>query len=112
MSCHAISIGFDLGISKNRGAPKSSIINHPFWGPTPIVGSTPIWFDITLEMPKAKGCDRQSAAWYIGMTVRQRNVAAHFLGDGSVVDQWSFWIYILFAGSVLDRQRANVRSYH
>ena len=38
-------LGFDLGISKNRGSPKSSIligfsiINHPFWG-TPIFGNT------------------------------------------------------------------------
>ena len=36
---------FDLGVSKNNGAPKSSIligfsiINHPFWG-TPIIGNT------------------------------------------------------------------------
>ena len=35
-----------MGVSKNRGTPKSSIligfsiINHPFWG-TPIVGKTP-----------------------------------------------------------------------
>ena len=35
----------DLGVSKNKGAPKSSIligfsiINHPFWG-TPIFGNT------------------------------------------------------------------------
>ena len=39
-----------LGVSKNRGTPKSSIligfsiINHPFWGPTPIFGN------IHLEM--------------------------------------------------------------
>ncbi len=35
-----------MGVSKNRGTPKSwiligfSIINHPFWGPTPIFGNT------------------------------------------------------------------------
>ncbi len=34
-----------LGVSKNNGTPKSSIligfsiINHPFWGPTPIFGN-------------------------------------------------------------------------
>ena len=34
-----------LGVSKNSGTPKSSIligfsiINHPFWGPTPIFGN-------------------------------------------------------------------------
>ena len=39
---------FDLGVSKNNGTPKSSILigfcilNHPFWGPTPIFGLTPI----------------------------------------------------------------------
>ena len=40
--------GTPMGVSKNRGTPKPSIligfsiINHPFWGPTPIFGSTPI----------------------------------------------------------------------
>ena len=35
-----------MGVSKNDGTPKSpiligfSIINHPFWGPTPIFGNT------------------------------------------------------------------------
>ena len=38
-----------LGVSKNRGTPKSSIligvslINHPFWEKPPIFGSTPTW---------------------------------------------------------------------
>ena len=37
-----------MGVSKNKGTPKSSIligvsiINHPFWGPTPIFGNTHI----------------------------------------------------------------------
>ena len=37
---------YHMGVSKNRGTPKSSIligfsiINHPFWGPTPIFGNT------------------------------------------------------------------------
>ena len=36
----------NVGVSKNRGTPKSSIsigisiINHPFWGPTLIFGNT------------------------------------------------------------------------
>ena len=40
-----IYLGIDLGVSKNSGTPKSSIligfsiINHPFWG-TPIFGNT------------------------------------------------------------------------
>ena len=40
---------FDMGVSKNSGTPKSSIligfslINHPFWG-TPIFGNTHILF--------------------------------------------------------------------
>ena len=29
----------DMGVSKNNDTPKSSIINHPFWG-TPIFGNT------------------------------------------------------------------------
>ena len=38
-----------MGVSKNRGTPKASIligfciINHPFWGPTPIFGNTRIF---------------------------------------------------------------------
>ena len=28
-----------MGVSKNNGTPKSSIINHPFWG-IPIFGNT------------------------------------------------------------------------
>ena len=40
-----------MGVSKNHGTPKSSIligfsiINHPFWGPTPIFGNTRIHTD-------------------------------------------------------------------
>ena len=56
----------DMGASKNRGTPKSSIligfsiINHPFWG-TPIFGNThmdfhthknhPIWATKTGDIP-------------------------------------------------------------
>ena len=35
-----------MGVSKNKGTTKSSILigfsitNHPFWGPTPIFGNT------------------------------------------------------------------------
>ena len=38
-----------MGVSKNNGTPKSSIliafsiINHPFWGPTSIFGSIYIY---------------------------------------------------------------------
>ena len=44
-----------MGVSKNRGTPKSSIlirlsiINHPFWG-TPIFGNTHIWKEILFPM--------------------------------------------------------------
>ena len=39
----------DMGVSKNRGTPKSSIligfsiINHPFWGTVPLFLETPIY---------------------------------------------------------------------
>ncbi len=48
----------DMGVSKNRGTPKSSIligfsiINHPFWG-TPIFGNTHIDSVVYLCCPKA-----------------------------------------------------------
>ena len=38
-----------MGVSKNRGTPKSSIligfslINHPFWGTVPLFLETPIY---------------------------------------------------------------------
>ena len=45
----------DMGVSKNNGTPKSSIlrrlsiINHPFWGPTPIFGDPYFWFSYHNE---------------------------------------------------------------
>ena len=47
-------ICINMGVSKNRGTPKSSILigfsllNHPFWG-TPIFGNTHILFDLNFE---------------------------------------------------------------
>ena len=44
-----------MGVSKNNGTPKSSIligfslINHPFWG-TPIFGNTHIEIDISTSI--------------------------------------------------------------
>ena len=44
---HEIQAIFDMGVSRNSGTPKSSIlirfsiINHPFWG-IPIFGNTHI----------------------------------------------------------------------
>ena len=44
-----------LGASKNRGTPKSSIligfslINQPFWGPTPIFGNTHLRFETLAQ---------------------------------------------------------------
>ena len=43
-----------MGVSKNSGTPKSSsligfsIINHPFWGPSPIFGNTHIYIYILI----------------------------------------------------------------
>ena len=43
-----------MGVSKNSGTPKSSIligfsiINHPFWGPTPIFGNIHVYIYIPL----------------------------------------------------------------
>ena len=40
----------DLAVSENRGTPKSSIligfsiINHPFWGKTPLFLETPTYY--------------------------------------------------------------------
>ena len=57
-------IPLDLGVSKNRDTPKSSIligfalINHPFWG-TPIFGNTyshDHWDPLFVWQSKAHGC--------------------------------------------------------
>ena len=52
-----------MDVSKNSGASKSSIligfsiINHPFWGPTPIFGNTHIHIDTTTNAsPKFGAC--------------------------------------------------------
>ncbi len=50
----------DMGVSKNRGTPKSSIligfsmINHPFWG-TPIFGNIHIYLDPPFGVPNGWG---------------------------------------------------------
>ena len=59
-----------MDVSKNRGTPKSSIligfsiINHPFWGPTPIFGNThvvsylcfqPSWLECWNSSPRRSG---------------------------------------------------------
>ena len=57
-----------MGVSKNYGTPKSSllrgfsIINHPFWG-TPIFGNTPIMlyqFICSIALP----CLEMSTSWH------------------------------------------------
>ena len=56
----------DMGVSKNNGTPKSSIligfsiINHPFWG-TPILGNT-IWNSKALTM-RTWWLQRYASSW-------------------------------------------------
>ena len=56
-----------MGVSKNWGTPKSSIligfsiINHPFWGINPIFGSTPIYlFHNSSSRLSSSTCDLNS----------------------------------------------------
>ena len=57
----------DMGVSKNRGTPKSSIligisiINHPFWG-TPIFGNIHI-FGIYIRFPGGSS-HYKSVTWH------------------------------------------------
>ena len=50
-----------MGVSKNRGAPKSSIligfsiINHPFWG-IPIFGNTHVHSETTIHDQNRQFC--------------------------------------------------------
>ncbi len=67
-----------MGVSKNRGTPKSSIligfsiIDHPFWGETPIYMS---WY----------GCSN--------VTVGSLRIASHFLPEWSETSlvEWAFY---------------------
>ena len=67
------------GVSKNRGTPNSSIligfsiIHHPFWGPTPIFGSTPIQVAIFVISSQS-----QSRA-FLGFSVDERFVVVEWV---------------------------------
>ena len=55
---------FEMGVSKNNGTPKSSIlivsiINHPFWG-TPIFGNTQI------PGMTSTAAENDSSNWFFG----------------------------------------------
>ena len=60
MELWLVKCTYYMGVSKNKGTPKSSvfigfsIINHPFWGPTPIFGNTHIG---TKTMANKKYCN-------------------------------------------------------
>ena len=49
-----------MDVSKNREPPQSSILigfsilNHPFWGPTPIFGNTQIQQKLTIQTLTSK----------------------------------------------------------
>ena len=58
-----------MGVSKNNGSPKStiligvSIINHPFWG-TPIFGNTQMVYTINCKCSAAiVACSRLAVTW-------------------------------------------------
>ena len=59
-----------LGVSKNNGTPKSSIligfsiINHPFWG-TPIFGNTQLKLNRKITVGKHGG-NVQNIPWWLG----------------------------------------------
>ena len=63
-STRGVLIYIDMGVSKNKGTPKSSIligfsiINHPFWG-TPIFGN----IHIMIYRIHEESC---SFAWHSG----------------------------------------------
>ena len=71
----AISINY-MGISKNSGTPKSSIlvgysiINHPFWG-TPIFGNTHIdsKFVLAVFSEETSGCRHRARFWTVEVVV-------------------------------------------
>ena len=96
--CHQREPLSNMGVSKNRGGPPKSsiligfsIIKHPFWGPTPIFGLTPIWkpfckhhFPATLQEV------RQSCEWKpfkLKVKIRCGNCVGHMAVICS--DYWS-----------------------
>ncbi len=58
-----------MGVSKNRGTPKSSIligfsiVNHPFWGPIPIFGNTQMGPNFSRCQVMACVCHNPWAPW-------------------------------------------------
>ena len=86
-----------MGVSQNNGTPKSpiligfSIINHPFWGPTPIFGNT------HMQVQWPKNCffsEQYDSTWTIQVDLC---LAMLNLGDNLVTlaasssSLWLFW---------------------
>ena len=97
-----------MGVSKNRGTPKSSIligfgtiINHPFWGPTPI-----FWVDTQVVF--------LYAVW-IQRLQRGCRVLPHVSGGTEICCQSSqgakFWGVIASTFLVLLRGTENNRNW-
>ena len=80
-------IGY-MGVSKNNGTPKSSIligfssINHPFWG-TPIFGNIHIVKNILLIIPKI------SEAWMVHWNPTQ--VESHSTARTAITNSTAFF---------------------
>ncbi len=90
--------GLHMGVSKNKGTPKSSIfigfsmINHPFWGKIPLFLETPtlrftscyihcfVWFT------KAPSCHPRLGSCREASTPRARGIARH--GTGVELEIW------------------------
>ena len=98
--------GHHMGVSKNRGAPKSSIligfsiINHPFWG-TPIFGNIHIFPSVLVasflrtEPDPIAHCHfhlqlrtRLPSSWYAHERPWQRAVGS--LGSFAILEKWCF----------------------
>ncbi len=79
-----------LGVSKNMGKPPKwsiligvSIVNHPFWGPTPIFGSTPIWnWQVPWSVP--------AICWMPWAMLSSRYRTNKRMG---LVVRWSSWVW-------------------
>ena len=82
-----------MGVSKNRGTPKSSILigfsirNHPFWGPTPIFGNTHV--DISISISVTNTIDLSSSLQVICSRCSRHYVFFYGIGHKrGIMDTW------------------------
>ena len=115
-SIGAFSLKVHVGVSKNRGTPKSSIligfsiINHPFWG-TPIFGNTHVcWINnpATQLFFDEFASTHRIHVWYIYIYLHEWlifvvNVCTYTIHGSYVHFRWWFQGLLIFSLKICGR---------